>query len=114
MNRAVVVLEIFSGRADPTWTLDPRQTADFRGRLAALPSSREQALPAEAWLGYRGVHVSFSDAAGAHGEIADVRHGRVAYRGRVLQDVGRALERALLAMAPHELAPLVREVEESF
>ncbi len=68
---ATVVLEIFSGRPDPSWKLDAAQTAELRVKLLALPPAHERTLPPEPGLGYRGLHVSLNDR--AHGEVVEVR-----------------------------------------
>jgi hypothetical protein len=106
---ATVVLEIFSGRPDPSWALDERRTAELLRRLKALAPAKDAALPPDPGLGYRGLHVSISD--GARGNVAEVRRGRVMYERRIIEDRGRALERWLLETAPPELRELVRSVE---
>ncbi len=109
---ATVVLEIFSGRPDPTWPLNVFQLAELRERLAALRDAGEHRLPPEPGLGYRGLHVSIET--GGHGEIVAVRQGRVAFQGRILVDRFRKLERWLLDTAPVMLEPaLLHSIKES-
>jgi len=109
-GHATVVLEIFSGRPDPSWPLDARHTGELLRRLELLPAARESALPAGAPLGYRGLHVSLTE--GTDGRIVEVRRGYIADRRRILEDRGRALERWLLGTAPAELRDLIRSAVE--
>lgn len=110
--RATVVLEIFSGRPDPSWPLDAAQIAELQHRLKALPATEERTLPPEPGLGYRGLHVSLE--IGTHGEIVVVRQHRVAFERRILVDRRRALERWLLDTAPIMLEPaLLRSIKDS-
>jgi hypothetical protein len=104
-THATVVLEIFSGRPDPSWTLDEHHVTELLRRLKTLPPATEHTLPPEPGLGYRGLHVSLSD--GAHGETVVVRQGRVAFGRRILQDRGRTLEHWLLDTPPPDLEPAV-------
>ncbi len=108
---ATVVLEMFSGRTDPSWQLDAARTAELRDKLNALPPARERTLPSAPGLGYRGLHVSLSD--GTQGEVVEGRSGRIAFAGRILRDEHRAVERWLLDTAPPQLADLVRSVRGS-
>lgn len=109
---ATVVLSVFSGRPDPSWPLDEHHVAELRRRLKALAAAHDRTLPPEPGLGYRGLHVTLDD--GAHGEVVTVRHGRVAFERRILEDRGRALERWLLDTAPPTLEPeVVRSVKAS-
>jgi hypothetical protein len=109
---ATVVLDIFSGRPDPSWKLDAATAAELQRKLAALPPAHERTLPPEGGLGYRGLHVSLSD--GAHGGVVEVRNGRIAYAGRILRDEHRTVERWLLDTAPPDVRDLARLARESF
>jgi hypothetical protein len=100
---ATVVVEIFSGRPDPSWPLDVFQLAELRTRLKTLRATGDRTLPPEPGLGYRGVHVAIQT--GARGEMVAVRQGRVAFEGRILMDRDRRLERWLLDTAPVLLEP---------
>jgi hypothetical protein len=107
-THATVVLEIFSGRPDPSWVLDQSRTAELRRRLSSLALAHEQGLPPEPGLGYRGLHVTLTTD--AHGEVITVRHGRIAVDRRIFEDRGRSLERWLLGTAPPHLHELVRSL----
>lgn len=50
-NRVEVVLNIFSGRPNPSWPLSTAQIADLSGRLANQPDAEPVEPPG---LGYRG------------------------------------------------------------
>jgi hypothetical protein len=109
---ATVVLEIFSGRPDPSWPLTVLQLAELRQRLKTLRVTEERSLPPQPGLGYRGLHVAIE--ACARGTLAEVRQGRVAFEGRILVDGGRKLERWLLDTAPSMLEPaLLRSIKET-
>ena len=110
---ATVVVEIFSGRPDPSWPLDVFQLAELRTRLKALRGTDDRTLPQEPGLGYRGLHVAIQT--GAHGEMVAVRQGRVAFEGRILMDRDRKLERWLLGTAPPMLEPeLLHSIKTTF
>jgi hypothetical protein len=109
---ATVVLEIFSGRPDPSWPLNVFQLAELRQRLKPMRDTGERTLPPEPGLGYRGLHVAIET--GAHGEMVTVRQGRVAFEGRILLDRSRKLERWLLDTAPVMLEPaLLHSIKET-
>lgn len=112
-----VVVDVFSGRPNPTWSLDPAQREELLGRLAALAEGAPPAADAPG-LGYRGVEVGAApceaspfDTVRAAGGAIEVQPG-----SRRLVDPGRALERWLIESgAPHlpaaahaELRALVR------
>ncbi|MBK9083584.1 MAG: hypothetical protein IPL88_16635 [Rhizobiales bacterium] len=84
---AVVTMNIYSGRPDPTWTLEGGRLAELLRRLDALPEAAAAPPPAGA-LGYRGLTVSFSD-----GREIEIGGGRVAIGAASLEDRGRDLER---------------------
>jgi hypothetical protein len=109
---ATVVLEIFSGRPDPSWPLTVFELTELRARLKAMRPTAERTLPPEPGLGYRGLHVAIQT--GARGEIIAVRNGRVAFEGRILLDRNRKLERWLLDTAPVMLEPaLLHSIKET-
>ncbi|HEX2906300.1 MAG TPA: hypothetical protein VHO69_05525 [Phototrophicaceae bacterium] len=56
-DKAVVLLPIFSGRPDPTWTLSANQTQALQQILKTLPEGEAAAMPDN--LGYRGFEVRF-------------------------------------------------------
>jgi hypothetical protein len=98
-----VVIDMFSGRPNPTWELEPTEADHLRsaiGRLRPCP----EAQPPEA-LGYRGFVLL--------DESPPQR--TIVYRGTVwsysekgltcLQDEGHAVERILLSGAQTRLAP---------
>ena len=51
---AVVTLDVYSGRPNPTWRLSGQQVADLLQKLEALPRNAVEVRSTEA-LGYRGV-----------------------------------------------------------
>ena len=105
-----VTLGIYSGRADPTWTLAGAEAAAVERAIQALPEAAGS--PPEGGLGYRGFTV--------------VRGGSnlTAYLGTVWADGGgpqvirqdpeRTVERLLLELGRTELTPEeIAEVERS-
>lgn len=99
---AVVTLLIFSGRADPTWTLTGERLADLAARFKALPPAPAGAAPALPPLGYQGMTIRFPD-----GAALDVGGGRILSGGRALRaDPGRAFERWLLETGAAHVEPL--------
>src|SRR5262245_17453233 len=85
---------VYSGRPDPTWTLDPTDVADLRAIWDGLPPGRASQLRTSR-LGYRGVMVL--DPSGpiwtASGETVEW-----AWRGgiEVRRDPDRRFERRVL------------------
>jgi hypothetical protein len=55
LSRVEVMLDIFSGRPNPRWTLSDEQVNDLQARLRALPESTPVIPPG---LGYRGFIVT--------------------------------------------------------
>jgi hypothetical protein len=55
LSRVEVMLDIFSGRPNPRWTLSDQQVNDLQARLRALPESTPVMPPG---LGYRGFIVT--------------------------------------------------------
>ncbi|HWN49268.1 MAG TPA: hypothetical protein VNO18_05480 [Xanthobacteraceae bacterium] len=59
-SNAVVTLDVFSGRPNPTWSLPESTTVELLRRLQALEESKVDALEFDG-LGYRGVSAEFHD-----------------------------------------------------
>lgn len=55
-RQGLVVLSVFSGQEDPSWSLSPKQTTEFLSRVSSLPVGGATAHPPG--LGYRGVSVN--------------------------------------------------------
>ncbi len=55
LSRVEVMLDIFSGRPNPRWTLSDEQVNDLQARLRALPEAMPVMPPG---LGYRGFLVT--------------------------------------------------------
>jgi hypothetical protein len=55
LARVEVMLDVFSGRPNPRWTLSDEQVNDLQARLRALPEARPIVPPG---LGYRGFIVT--------------------------------------------------------
>ena len=91
-----IVLDIFSGRPNPRWILDPGQEADLSMRLSKLSPGQGLAasLPG---LGYRGfiINPSQSDGGGHLRVFNRIIQGPVG----IFEDSNRNLERWLLQTA---------------
>lgn len=92
-------INLYSGRANPSWELTEKQRIDLFARLATLPEASPGKRNEQ--LGYRGIHLAVNgDEANAVQSI-DVHDGavRTLTRGgkeRWYLDQDRALERTLL------------------
>jgi len=96
-----VTLQIYSGRPDPAWDLDPGAERELARRIAALAPI---AAPPEqdAGLGYRG----FAVVTG--GDELHIRGDLVRVNGRALADPNESVEAWLVATGPPELRTRVR------
>jgi hypothetical protein len=61
VSRTAVELDIYSGRPNPIWTLEPALASDLISRIACL-NSTGKAVECSQNLGYRGFIVQFLDA----------------------------------------------------
>ncbi len=98
VGKAVVELDVYSGRPNPVWRLSAEQTGTVLGMLHALAPAPLRATPDG--LGYRGVLVTVADpATGAplRAKVFDglVRTGTEA-DGTYLADPGRRVEQFLV------------------
>jgi hypothetical protein len=59
-SNAVVTLDVFSGRPNPTWSLSEPATAELLRRIQALDAAKSDA-PEFQNLGYRAVRVEFQE-----------------------------------------------------
>lgn len=106
---ARVTLHVYSGRPDPSWSLDKTRTDDLMRRAYALPASVEPPNFPPSKLGYRGFDVQVFDASGqlivsftAYG--GTVRRTQEAVANHTA-DVDRAVERWLLQSGQAALDP---------
>ena len=90
---------VYSGRRDPTWNVPPRTAEDWIRRFETLEHT-QNAAPAQARLGYRGVWLLAPD--GRRWQAYDGLAWAADDRRR---DAGRALERVLLEAAPADALP---------
>jgi hypothetical protein len=56
-NAVVVVLQVYSGRPDPSWTLGEADVQDVVGRVRQALSTPARDKPPEPVLGYRGFRI---------------------------------------------------------
>ena len=105
-----VTLGIFSGRADPSWSLTQDEATALDRALGALP--RAVVEPPEGGLGYRGFTIERADGTlvAYRGVVAPPGQGR----RDVLSDPARTVERLLVEFArPHVAAAELAEVQRS-
>lgn len=109
---AVVELDVFSGRPNPTWTLSEADRDDLCARLAALPAAAPTGL--ESNLGYRGFVVRMPTTPAA--ATVTVQEGTVHVSGdgadHYYRDPDRELERWLLETGDDALEPQVADLVE--
>ena len=86
----IVILEVFSGRPNPEWTLTPAQQKEFERQLAILPVLGGRSADPEEQLGYHGFKLR-----GLEDPIR-VYCGEVSRGRETLADPGRKLEYWLL------------------
>lgn len=103
---ANVTLEVYSGRPDPTWSLDDALIKTLRERVAALKAAAPD-TPAYEGLGYRGIRVAMTGsdplrAVAASRGIVTVERGTEKLR---LVDSGRAIELWLVRSGEKTLTP---------
>ncbi|UGT39814.1 hypothetical protein LTV02_27640 [Nocardia yamanashiensis] len=95
-----VELDLYSARPNPAWRLDPVAAQDVLACIAAAPPLVDGRLQRN--LGYRGLVVYLPD-----GRVARIQRGTIEVsRGNHLScraDLGRALERRLLATGRPEI-----------
>jgi len=107
----VVTLGLYSGRADPWWTLTEQEVVALDAALAALP--RAVGTPPVGSLGYHGFAIARPDgtAVAYEGTVAPPGDGERAY----VADPARTIERLLLETArPHVTGNELAEVEKAF
>jgi len=102
-----VVLNVFSGRVNPSWVLEPEQETEFLTRLTAVQSRPAEAgrdAPKAPPLGYRGFKIRSTDDPELLGRL-EVYGGAVRQGDRIFWDAGREIEKWLLKTA----SPFVSE-----
>lgn len=110
-----VILDVFSGRPNPRWTLTEAEAGELAALLSALPAAGAAAGPRPPDLGYRGFRIEGLAVPGLAGPHT-VYGGAVAHPGGWLLDPGRTVERRLLesaaqAAGPGLLSSLRKEIE---
>jgi len=105
-----VTLGIYSGRADPAWTLTEAEAASLDAALAILTATT--GTPPVGGLGYHGFTVERPDGVlvAFRGAVASPGEGTRTY----LADPARTIERLLAGTAPaHVTAVELAEVEKA-
>jgi|GEM_PF-1545505 len=110
-KKAVVTLDIFSGRENPSWELSAEQVEALAAALGALPETD----PAGFFdgLGYRGFKVLVTEAAQGKTESIRAHGGLVLYSvggaDKFLKDEERRVEKLLLESGGRHLNADVRD-----
>jgi len=94
-----VIVDLYSGRPNPRWTLTDREAAEIEAELSGLP---ERETAETSWLGFRGLLLET-------GEDPPARR-RIAAPGRPLQAAELRLARRLLEMAGARLPDGIRRL----
>ena len=105
-----VTLGIYSGRADPAWTLTEAEAASLEAALAVLTAAT--GTPPVGGLGYHGFTIERADGAlvAFRGAVASPGDGTRTY----LADPARTIERLLAETArAHVAGPELAEVEKA-
>ena len=108
-----VTLNVFSGRANPVWTVPEGAAAELTSRISAITTT-SNLKPAGilSGLGYRGFIVRRNEDSAPiyiHAGVIDPGHGSPTYLAE-----NREIETWLLSTAGEQLSPVVRDhVEES-
>ena len=110
---AVVTLDVYSGRPNPSWPLSEALTAELRRRLDGMPASKPAGSEFDG-LGYRAVSAELPASAGA--AVVTAARGVVTYEGggerRAYADPGRQFELWLVRTGADHLPPdLLQYVE---
>jgi hypothetical protein len=109
VQRLQVVVDLFSGRPNPSWELSERQEQELLRHLAELEQQAPAQLVESPGLGYRGLLVSPPRERGLTPRWRLFRG--TAQRGTVAwPDPQRRLERWLLATAGDQLDPTIRDL----
>lgn len=98
-----VELDVFSGRANPSWELNENARKQLVSLLGALAPAQNPA-PEVPGLGYRGFTFGLGGPARAYGGFVDIPF-------RVLADPDRTVERFLLEQLPDEFSDVRAIVE---
>lgn len=95
-----VVLDVFSGRPNPSWELDPSESRELLRQLSLLPEADKNKAEFFDGLGYRGfvITVQPADNAGSSPTIYRVFKGFILMNDKVFSD-NSAVEKKLMEQA---------------
>lgn len=101
--RITVVLDVFSGRPNPSWELPDQQAQTLLHMLDDVRRAGRTRQPCHTPdLGYRGLRLRI--ATGSQVTDAHVFEECLVYQNQVLYDSGRAIEAYLLQSMPEQLS----------
>lgn len=108
----IVEIDLYSGRPNPSWSLDEAQSAELTKRLDALQEV-DKGEPAQG-LGYRGVIITMRDGVSGRPMTTIVSAGIVLERfhdgtERRRRDLSRSLESWIIRTGRSHLDPAVYE-----
>lgn len=116
-----IELDVYSGRPNPVWNLDPKETEFLLAQLEKLPSAPDVTPPTER-LGYRGFIIKPASGTRSNWEELMVGFGVVSERQgltvKYALDKSRTLERWLVESAKGKIGEdlfsyVLSEVEKS-
>jgi hypothetical protein len=89
-----VILDIYSGRENPKWSLEKPAIVELGQLLGAIEAKKNAQLPQPPALGYRGFHLrTFQERLPSH---ITVFMGAVVTESGNFQDLGRKIEQWLV------------------
>jgi hypothetical protein len=97
-----IVLDMFSGKPNPSWRLDREQSKELLNRLRVsrrLPQVEDR--KPRPGLGYRGLIATI--ATGSESESWRICNGSIEHKGEYFEDFDRDIEALILQSMPQEL-----------
>jgi hypothetical protein len=104
-----VVLDVFSGRANPAWSLDGVLADELADRLRRLAPAPKEKRPNPPDLGYRGLRLTQRVRGNNAESCYEVYGGIVKHRDWLYLDESRSIERWLLTSGGVDVEQALRK-----
>jgi hypothetical protein len=106
-----VILDVFSGRRNPTWIVEGVKAEELMNRLLRLPTLAGEVSPPPPSLGYRGMRMEIRqrDEGEEWAGPYEIYAGLVKDRTTLRKDDSRSFERSLLASAGLAIEPHLKK-----
>jgi hypothetical protein len=112
MNETKVILNIFSGRENPTWKLSEEQINTLLSNIKDSPKSDKTVFPDG--LGYRGFEVVITDSVDQQTQSIVVANGKILSKSKGIEeyftDSNRNIESFLLQTGSKYLEPEIYNI----